>query len=288
MSMAAAGFPGFVNAEVNALAAASASDRPQWRSVQQFRSANDLQVWRRSEQYRRLLQDAKTLVDASDPTALSEEEAKEGYADGTVSEVITTRVKPGKDREYQEWVQRINRAEAQFIGYRGGFLQPPVSEQQPCWMSLVRFATPDQLDAWLNSDVRRRLLVEHEALVESWEHHRTPSSFAGWFPERTASGEAPAAWKQSMLVILCLFPIVMLEMRFLSPLLSKLNSSGSTFIGNVISVSLLAWPFMPLVIGRMNWWLTPRKDGWSWINPVGVLLILAVYALETTIFSRAL
>jgi antibiotic biosynthesis monooxygenase (ABM) superfamily enzyme len=214
------------------------------------------------------------------------DDAREGYADGTVSEVITTYVRPGREYEYQAWAERIHKAEAQFPGYRGGFLQPPASERQHCWTTLVRFAAADQLDAWLNSDERNRLLQEHNALVESWEHHRLPSSFAGWFAGVSESGVAPAVWKQSMLVILVLFPIVMLELRYLSPLLTRLNSSPATFVANVISVTLLAWPFMPLVIGRMKWWLVPEKNDPAWLRTAGVALILAIYAIEIALFSR--
>jgi uncharacterized protein len=45
-----------------------------------------------------------------------------------------------------------------------------------------------------------------------------------------------------MLVELMLFPIVALEVRFLTPMLGGLNAAMATFIGNVISVFLLAWP----------------------------------------------
>jgi uncharacterized protein len=140
----------------------------------------------------------------------------------------------------------------------------------------------------LNSTVRRDLLREHDALVQSWEDHRLPSPFAGWFPTDPASGESPPGWKQSMLVVLVLFPIVVLEMHFLSPLLSGLTPSAATFVSNVISVLLLAWPFMPMTIAVMSWWLLARRDGAKWINPAGVALLIALYAVEISLLSRLL
>jgi uncharacterized protein len=287
MAMTAARCPGFINAEVNA-PAADAANRAQWDSVVRFRTAGDLHAWRNSAEYRKLLHEARSLVAADDPAALREEELRQtdGAEGGTVCEVVTTHVKIGKELEYGRWAERIHRVESQFPGYRGWLLQPPVSQRERYWTTLVRFATAEQLEAWLDSDERRKLLREHAALVESWEHHRLPSSFAGWFPNDSATGASPAAWKQSMLVILVLFPIVMLEVRFLRPLLSELNPSPATFVGNVVSVALLAWPFMPLMIGRMNWWLSPRKDGPGWVNPAGLLLLIALYAVEIAIFSR--
>lgn len=283
MSTAAAGLPGFISAEVNA---PTLGGDPEWRIVQHFRSADQLHAWRNSEQHRRLLLEGDSLADGGASPALSEEEAAEDHSDGIVTEVVTTFVKPGKDQEYREWAERIHRVEAQFPGYCGGFLQPPASERQHYWTTLVRFATPEQLDTWLSSSARRDLLREHEALVESWEHHRLPTSFAGWFPIDPASGRSPSTWKQSMLVVLTLFPIVMFEVRFLSPLLSGLNSAVATFIGNVISVALLAWPFMPLAIGATNWWLLSPKDGAKWINPAGIALISALYAAEIAALWR--
>ena len=285
MTAAPAGTTGFVSAEVDAPAA---SDSGEWSVIQRFRNTGSLKVWRASEQYRRLIEEAKSLVDQSDSGALHEGEIAGDVRDNVVTEVVTTYVRPGKERGYREWAERIHREEARFPGYRGGFLRPPASENQHHWTTLVRFATPEQLDAWLDSGVRRELLREHELLAQSWEHHRLPSSFAGWFHPDVASGESPKSWKQSMLVVLMLFPIVMLEMKFLGPLLGGINPSPATFIGNVISVFLLAWPFMPIAIAVMSWWLLPRKDAPKWVNPAGIALLIALYALEITGLSYLL
>lgn len=285
MATAAAGLTGFISAEVKAPALPEGRE---WTVIQHFRSGHELKGWRGSTQHGRLLQEAKSMADGGDAQALSEDEIAEGCTDGVVTEVVTTYVKPGKDRDYQEWAEKIHRAEAQFPGYRGGFLQPPASEEHRYWTTLVRFATPEELEAWLNSTVRRDLLREHDTLVQSWEHHRLPGSFAGWFPPDPASGESPPAWKQSLLVVLMLFPIVALERRYLSPSLERLNPAVATFIGNVISVFLLAWPFMPMIIALMSWWLLPRKDSGKLTNPAGIALLVALYAAEIMLLSRVL
>ena len=282
MSVAPANIAGFVNAEVNA----PAPGESEWRIVQRFRSLEDLRAWRASEPHDLLLREASELADGADPAAVREDEIADGGTDGVVTEVITTYVKPGKDRDYQEWAEKVHQAEARFPGYRGGSLQPPSSEQQGYWTSLVRFASPEQLDVWLNSEERRELLSQHERLVQSWEHHRLPSSFSGWFPADAITNEPPKPWKQSMLVILMLFPVVMLEIRFLTPWLKGLSTSPATFIGNVISVFLLSWPLMPLIIRAMKWWLLPGSASPRWINPLGVMLLLGLYTAEIMILAR--
>jgi antibiotic biosynthesis monooxygenase (ABM) superfamily enzyme len=281
MSTAPASAAGFVSAEVNA----PAPGELEWRVVQRFRNVSYLQAWRASELHGRLIREGSELVEGGDGSGLREHEISDGVANGVVTEVVTTYVKPGKDQEYQAWAEKIHQAEAEFPGYRGSYLQPPASQRQHYWTTLVRFATPEQLDRWLSSDVRKAFLHQHEELVQSWEHHRLPSSFSGWFPTDAATSESPSSWKQSMIVILMLFPIVMLEIRFLSPLLGGMSTSPATFIGNVISVVLLAWPFMPLAIAAMKWWLLPGKDSPKWTNALGVALLVGLYAMEITVLS---
>jgi len=93
-----------------------------------------------------------------------------------------------------------------------------------------------------------------------------------------------STWKLSMLVLLILFPIVMLEFRYLNPFLQNLNISFATFIGNIISVSLIAWPFMPLAIWLLGWWLFPKGTSHLKITFLGVLLLLILYFLEVWFF----
>jgi len=151
----------------------------------------------------------------------------------------------------------------------------------------VRFSTPEQLDAWLSSPERRALLQRSAALVQGWQSRRLPSSFAGWFP--SAPGQAaPPTWKQAALVLLVLYPIVMLELRFLSPLLAGLVPAVGTFIGNAISVALVSWPLMPLAVSGLAWWLQPRPAVHARTEILGALLVAALYALELLVLWRLL
>lgn len=276
------GTAGFISTEVEAPSVGGASE---WSIIQHFRTADAMRAWRATEAHRELIESARALVNGTDASALREDEVGENQLQGVVTEVVTTQVKPGKDDAYQAWAEKVHKAEAQFPGYRGSFLQPPASSQQHYWTTLVRFATPEQLDAWLNSDVRKQLLKEHEGLVQTWEHHRLPSSFAGWFQIDPATGQSPASWKQSLLVVLMLFPIVMLEIKYLTPLIHNFNLSEQTFIGNVISVFLLAWPFMPLIIRPMNWWLLPSRSSSKWVTPAGAALIAGLYLIEIVVLA---
>ena len=52
-------------------------------------------------------------------------------------------------------------------------------------------------------------------------------------------------WKQSVIVLLMLYPIMMLELLFLNPLLASLGMAEATFIGNLLSVATPGWVLVP-------------------------------------------
>lgn len=274
MSIAPGSFPGFISTEIKAPAG---SEENEWSVVQHFRSVDEMRVWQRSDMHQRLLNEIGAIMGSN---AFREVENGEVDSDSSVTEVIATRVKPGLEDSYREWAAKIHTVEAQFPGYRGGVLQPPVSEKQPYWTTLVRFATPGELDNWLNSAERGKLLGEHEGFVQSWTMRRLPNSFAGWFPSDAPDREPPTTLKQSMVVLLLLFPIVMGEFRFLTPLLKRLPLAPATFVGNAISVGLLGWPLMPIAMVFLNWWLSPRPGAASLLRATGYALIAALYVAE--------
>jgi antibiotic biosynthesis monooxygenase (ABM) superfamily enzyme len=112
--------------------------------------------------------------------------------------------------------------------------------------------------------------------------------YAGWFSPIAKTGEIPAVWKQTMIVLLILFPIVMLELKYLSPWTSNLNPSLSTFIGNAISVSLIAWPMMPIAILFLGWWLSPKGFDIRRATIIGTCLLILLYLVEIAIFWNLL
>ena len=87
-------------------------------------------------------------------------------------------------------------------------------------------------------------------------------------------------------MLLGLFPVVMLELKFLMPHLRGLGALG-TFIGNAISVAVTTWPLMPVAIKVFHGWLFPESAP-RWVVAWSPVLLLACYAIELLIFWRLL
>jgi hypothetical protein len=276
----AAGFEGFLNSEIT-----PSGEGLSWTILLRFADSEHLETWRKSETWQRLLEDAAPFL--AEKSSI-EVEVKESEADGGVVEVIITQVKPGKEAAYREWETKIQQAQSKFPGYRGSYVQPPVAGELG-WTTLMRFDTAEQLDRWLKSPERAALVTESEPLVDYAHLQQMGGSFPGWFPTDPKTGQGPPKYKAGMLVLLGLFPIVMLEARFLSPRTAGLNPSLAMFIGNVISVALTTYLTMPLFIKTLGWWLFPKSDAPKVaVNAAGTALIFLLYAIEVAVLWHLL
>jgi uncharacterized protein len=273
----AAGFAGFLNSEIT-----PSGDALSWAVMLRFANTQHLDTWRKSDTWRRLLEDAQPLL--AEKSSIDVEVQESGPDEGVV-EVIITQVKPGKEAAYREWETRIQQAQSKFPGYRGSYVQPPVAGELG-WTTLMRFDTAEQLDKWLKSPERAALVREAEPLIDYAHLQRMGTSFPGWFPTDPKTGQGPPNWKAAMLVLLGLFPIVMLESFFLMPRIASLNFSLALFIGNTISVALTTWLTMPVFIKALDWWLFPKPDAPKSVHWKGTLLIFAFYALSVAIFWK--
>lgn len=276
----AAGSPGFLNSEMT-----PSGNGLSWAVTLRFINSERLDVWRKSETWRQLLEDAQRLIA---PKSSIEIEVKETGPDAGVVEVIVTKVKAGKEAAYREWETKVQQAQSKFPGYRGSYVQPPVSGELG-WTTLMRFDTAEQLDAWLKSPERAALVKDAESLVDYAHLQRMGTSFPGWFPTDPKTGKGPPNWKAGMLVLLGLFPIVMLEAKFLSPQTASLNSSLAMFVGNVISVALTTYLTMPLFVKTFGWWFFPKSEASKIaINSAGTAVIFLLYAIEVAVLWNLL
>lgn len=274
-------FPGFVGTDV--LPPPSERPRDAWTLILNFDSEEALTAWQQSPERAAAIAEVAPLLDGGN---LGEVISRDGgrAPNAEVTEVIFSKVKAGMADRYREWAARIQAAQARYPGYRGMYLQPPVGGGGH-WTSILRYDSAEHLEAWMNAPERKALLAETADFIESEELMRLQTSFPGWVPLDPLTGDPPPNWKAALLVLLGLFPIVMLEMKFLGYLLDPLgvkNASLATFIGNVISVALTSFATMPLFVKWFGWWLFPKGDKRSQtVKGVGILCVL--FAIEVLV-----
>ena len=277
-------FPGFVEQR---LMPPNPPLQVDWVILQRFHTMEDAQRWLGSPERQTRIEGASPfLVGRDDVHIVRDDEG--GRKPAPVSAVISTRVKPGREAEYRAWERRIAAAQSKAPGLQGYRFEPPVPGIQEDFVAILRFDSQANLQAWLDSPARKKLLEEADPLTEEF-HARMGTGFEQWFPDAAAGAPLPV-WKMDMLVLLMLYPIVFLFGVFVgTPLFSNvlgLSFAVSLFLGNIVSVGLTGF-LVPWVAGHFGWWLRPASpDTAVRTHVLGAVIILALYAIMVVAFWR--
>lgn len=260
-----------------------------WNVTFKFESEPDRESWLHSTALVDAHAEAAGLF-ASPPQAASD-------TDGGASRmmVVTSHVAPGREEDWRRAQARLNALVVGFPGFDGLEIFKP-SDDSHDWTTVLTFRSEQDLENWRNSSERRRLLSQ----FEETKHDSVdvgPTSFATWFAAR-ATGSRPAPeWKQAMVVLAVLYPLV----SFYDITLGNAAGQGLAvaghqvikglglpfpvvvFLGNAIGTVLLTWVLMPVAIGLFNWWLDPAASREQTIR--GAFMLIALYVLEVVAFS---
>jgi uncharacterized protein len=279
-----ASFPGFVEQR---LLPPNPPLQVDWVILQRFATMEDAQRWLGSaEREARIEGAAPMLVGRDDVHIVRDDEG--GVRAAPVSAVISTRVLPGKEAEYRAWERKIAAAQSKAPGLQGYRFEPPVPGVQDDYVAILRFDSQENLQAWMESPVRKALVEEAAPLTEEFHARIASSGFELWFRDEHGRSAGPSVWKMDMIVLLLLYPIVFLwGVWFGTPVLQdKLNMPWALnlFIGNIFSVALTGFG-VPWVANRMGWWTFPKGNVLR-ANLLGAGLICALYALSVWVFWK--
>jgi uncharacterized protein len=106
----------------------------------------------------------------------------------TPTVIVSRRVRPGAERDFERWNERLRAAAKRFKGYVGSEVQPPSEAHPDEWVTIYRFASVAELDAWLDSGERAALMAEGEHLLDA--------------PAREQRVVEPAAWSSAVTAVL--------------------------------------------------------------------------------------
>lgn len=285
--MLAVAAPGFVG--VSRSEQGSPSGATSWKITYRFESASDRENWMRSSTLAKAHAEAGTLF-ALPPQAISDTD------DGTARMmVVTSHVAPGREADWRAAQARLNAAVVGFPGFDGLDIFKP-SDDGHDWTTVLTFRSERDLENWKNSEERRYLLSQFEEASHDGVDVG-PASFGTWFAARAAGSRPVPEWKQAMVVLAVLYPLV----SFYDITLGNAAGQGLAvaghqvikglglpfpvvvFLGNAIGTVLLTWVLMPAAIGLFNWWLDPAASRDQTIR--GAVILVALYVLEVAAFS---
>ena len=247
---AASRYPGFVASDVQPPNHAHPGE---WVTVYSFDTAPRLETWLSSAERAVLMEEVAPLLDGD---AREQRVAGWRVTPEPVTLVLSQRIQP-RDREefvalHEDAVDRL----AQFPGFLGSELLPPVEGVQEDLIIVASFASRRDLDEWLDSDSRREWLNLIDDLVEGERTLNVVGGFGGWFPAQSSQTQGPKRWKQAIAVFIALFPTVLLITLVRGAIAPDMNIVLAIFVGNVLSILALTYLLMPPLTRLLGGWLS--------------------------------
>ncbi len=171
--------------------------------------------------------------------------------------VFVRRVKPGREAPYESLVREMIAASETFPGQLDAtLLHEPGSAD---YTLVYSFVDQEALRAWLDSQVRQRLLRRADGLADN--HLRLPSlsGLESWFSlPHQATIKPPPRWKMWLVSLLAIYPLVVVFQAWLVPEIKTWPLLVRSAIFPLILLTLMTYVVMPAVTRLFRRWLFSR------------------------------
>jgi uncharacterized protein len=223
----------------------------EWVVTYRFADSDSLEAWLDSPIRRQLIEEERDLI-VGTPRAQVVAIPGAGVI-RPVTAVISSHVKPGQEAAYRRAHDLIAVEMAGTPGFLRSEMFDPAPPVQPETIVVFSFDTREHLDAWLESDRRQAVIAPLEPLIEGERVLNIVGGYAGWFPQ--ADDRPIKVWKQSIAVLLGLFPISLLVTIVRNAVAPDLPLVPAVLVGNAIGVLALSYVLMPRITRWLADWL---------------------------------
>ena len=188
-------------------------------------------------------------------------EDREAGKDPPVTAVASRRVKPGREREFEEWAEGILAAANDFPGYLGSeVLRPGDAPGDDEYRIVFRFEKASNMRAWEESEERSRWLRRAEPLIHE-ERVNFLTGLETWFTRPSRPGEpAPPRYKMVAVTWLAVYPLITVILLLFGPLLGMLPMLLRTLVLTAVMVTLMTYVIMPRMTRLFSSWLYPDRE----------------------------
>ena len=172
--------------------------------------------------------------------------------------VICRKIRPGREKDYNDWVQRYLTFERKAPGYLGTTIIIPGGSKSPLRYIIRRFANKAAMERWDNSKESLKLIDEVNNY--STRHYETSTGLETWFtlPDlRTLSQTPPPRWKMAIVIFFAAYAISAISRSILNPYIGQWPLLENAVIYTAILVVLLSYFALPIANRLLRRWLYP-------------------------------
>lgn len=185
-------------------------------------------------------------------------ENKRNPQDSPVTVVISRRVKPGREAEFEVFLAGVINACGQFPGYLGSSIFRPANADDPEYRVVFKFDLLSNLRRWEASEERQKWFIQAEELTEQAPKIQVLTGLETWF---TLSGKAtivpPLRYKMALVTWMAVFPLITVISVALQKPLSLLPIILRVMVVTGIAVPIMTYILMPKMTELFAEWLYP-------------------------------
>ena len=175
-----------------------------------------------------------------------------------VTSVICRNIKPGHEKDYDNWLKRYLALQRSAPGYRSITIIIPGGGKSSYRYIIRKFDNKADMEKWDNSKETLKLI--DEANKYSTRHYETSTGLETWFTLpglKTLSQSPPPKWKMAIVIFFAAYIISIASRYLLSPFIGEWPHFANTAIFSVILVVLLTYFALPILSRIFRGWLYP-------------------------------
>lgn len=187
------------------------------------------------------------------------QDAIEKHNEHGATVVITHRVSPAQQPQYENWLNEIGPVCRASQGLLDWHIIRPISGLTDTYTVIIRYDTHDNLKHWMESPERTRLIAKIQSLLASKDEFRISSGLDFWFSQGEQKAKIPVRWKQFLVTWSAIYPLVLGVPLVLFPILRWAHLTANHYLDTLILtgivVSLMVWVVMPRYTKLVHRWL---------------------------------
>lgn len=175
-----------------------------------------------------------------------------------VTVVVTRRVKAGREKDYEAWLEKLLEQAKQLPGYLGTTVTRPSGATRE-YTSVFRFDSVEHLRGFEQSELRRSALLEVVELVEADAVWNQLTGLEFWFtPPPGTVVPQPSRFRMALVMIAVVYGLVFSIGSLVAAVLSTAPMPLRLLVTITIEVFLMTYVLMPRLTKALASFIYPK------------------------------
>lgn len=176
--------------------------------------------------------------------------------DEPVTVSVARKVKAGNEAAYEAWIRGVTQAASEFPGHLGVNVLRPAQTGSGEYVTIYRFDSWANANAWDASSIRQDWIEKSHALVEGEARRKKVTGLEFWFDlPSVAAHKSPSPYKMALVATVVVYCMVMLLSTLLSPLIGPWPFWAKLLVVIPTQVLLMTFVIMPRITRWLKAWL---------------------------------